>query len=111
MQKIYINKITNMVEQILKEAEGENFNEDYFPTCYMVEDIEENIKSYNIRYNKEERIFEVVEGLPERNEVEIIPKVSAIDIENLKKENEDIKREKDELAARLKKIENLLNVE
>lgn len=102
MQKIFINKITNMVEQILKEEEGEELTEDYFPSCYMVEDFEEKIKGYNLRYNKEEGVFEVVEGLPAMDKVEIIKQPTTEDYNVLKEENENLKN-------RLDNIEKMLN--
>lgn len=85
MNKVFCNKETNMVEQILKEQEGEVIGKDYFPACYMIEDLEEKINSYNLRYNKEIEDFEVVEGIPPRDEV-IVEKVPSN--EELKKENE-----------------------
>lgn len=102
MQKVFINKSTNMVEQILKE-EGEIIGEDYFPNCYMIEDIEENINGYNLRYNKEEKKFEVVEGMLAREEVIVIKQPTAEDIKKLQNEN-------DALKSRLEKLEELLNV-
>lgn len=101
MQKIFINKDTNMVEQILKEEVGEELREDYFPSCYMVEDEEENIKGYNLRYNKEEGIFEVVEGILPFAEVNITKQPTPEDYDNLKKENKELK-------DRLDNIENLI---
>lgn len=101
MQKIFINKETNLVEQILKEEEGEVITEDYFPSCYMIEDLEEDIKGYNLRYNKEEGVFEVVEGLPAMDEVEIIKQPTTEDYNALKEENKELK-------DRLDNIENLI---
>lgn len=103
MNKVFCNKETNMVEQILKEMEGEHIGEDYFPSCYLVEDEEEQINSYNLRYNKDKGTFEVVEGIPEREEVKIIKKAKTEDLEKLKNENE-------ELRAKIEKIEKLLNL-
>lgn len=102
MQKIFINKENNMVEQILKEEEGEKIREDYFPTCYMVEDLEEKINGYNLRYNKEAKKFEIVEGIQARDEVVVIKQPTLEEIQNIKKENEDLK-------SRLEKIENMLS--
>lgn len=103
MQKIFINKDTDMVEQILKE-EGEELREDYFPSCYMVEDLEEKIKGYNLRYNKEEGIFEVVEGLPAFAEVNIIKQPTPEDYNALKKENEELKDRLDNIENIIKQI-------
>lgn len=104
MQKIYINKETNIVEQILKEENGEEFGEDYFPACYMVEDLEEKIKGYNLRYNKEEGIFEVVEGVLAFAEVEVIKKPTTEDYNALKKENEELKSRLDNIENMIKQI-------
>lgn len=101
MQKIFINKETDLVEQILKEEEGEYLTEDYFSNCYMVEDIEENIKGYNLRYNKKEEVFEVVEGLPAMDKVEIFKQPTTEDYNALKEENKELK-------DRLDNIENLI---
>lgn len=103
MQKVFINKNTNMVEQILKE-EGEELKEDYFPSCYMVEDEEEKIKGYNLRYNKEKGIFEVVEGILPFVEVDIIKKPTQEDYNNLKKENEELKERLDNIENLIKQI-------
>ena len=103
MNKVFCNKETNLVEQILKELEGEHIGEDYFPNCYMIEDKEEKINTYNLRYNKEEGLFEVVEGLEEKDTVITIKKPDTEDLEKLKNEN-------DELRAKIEKIEKLLNI-
>ena len=103
MQKIFINKETNMVEQILKEMEGEVIPADYFSNCYVIEDQEEKINAYNLKYNKETKMFEVVEGIPAREEVIVIKQPTAEEIQEIKKENEDLK-------ARMEKLEELLNV-
>lgn len=103
MQKVFINKNTNMVEQILKE-EKEEIREDYFPNCYMIEDLEENIKGYNLRYNKEEGIFEVVEGLPAMDEVIVIKQPTAEDYNALKEENKELKDRLDNIENIIKEI-------
>lgn len=90
-----------MVEQILEVREGEIISDDYFPNCYAIEDIEGSISTYNLRYNKETREFEVVEGIPARDEVEIIKAPTAEDYNNLKQENEELK-------SRLDNIENII---
>lgn len=101
MQKVFINKTTNMVEQILKEEEGEEIREDYFPSCYMVDDPEEKINAYNLKYNKETEEFTEVDGLSAFAEVEIIKQPTQEDYNALKKENEELKE-------RLDNIENLI---
>lgn len=103
MNKVFCNKDTDMVEQILEVKEGEVIGEDYFPNCYMIEDFEGKINAYNLRYNKETKEFEVVEGLAERDEVIVIKQPTSEEIQEIKKENEDLK-------ARMEKLEELLNV-
>lgn len=100
MQKIFINKETNMVEQILKVESYEELSDDYFPNCYPIEDALNKINGYNLRYNKGTERFEEVEGLLAKDEVEIIEKNE--DIKQLKEENEDLKN-------RIEKLENLVN--
>ena len=101
MQKIYINKETNMVEQILKVESENELPDNYFPTCYAILDIDNNINGYNLRYNLETKEFEVIEGIPAKDEVVIDKAPSIEDFKNLKEENEELKN-------RLDKIENLI---
>lgn len=103
MNKVFINKDSNMVEQILEIREGEIIPDDYFPNCYAVEDMEGKINAYNLRYNNETKEFEVVEGLPAKEEGIVIKQPAVEDFQELKNENEDLK-------ARLDKLEQLLNV-
>lgn len=101
MQKVFINKETNMVEQILREEEGEEIREDYFSNCYMVEDPDDKVNGYNLKHNKQTEKFEVVEGLPAFAEVEVINQPTPEDYNTLKKENEELK-------DRLDNIENMI---
>lgn len=103
MNKVFINKETDMVEQILEIREGEIIADDYFSNCYAIEDVEGKINAYNLRYNKETKEFETVEGIPPKDEVTIIKQPTAEEIQEIKKENEDLK-------ARMEKLEELLNV-
>lgn len=103
MNKVFINKETDMVEQILEIREGEIIPDDYFSNCYAIEDMEGNINAYNLKYNKEIKKFEVVEGLKAKDEVVVIKQPTLEDFQELKNENEDLK-------ARLEKLEKLLNV-
>lgn len=101
MNKVYCNKETDMVEQILEIREGEIIPDDYFPNCYAIEDIEEKVNAYNLKYNKETKEFEVVEGIPAKAEVVIEKTPTAEDFNNLKQENEELK-------SRLDKLESLI---
>ena len=104
LNKVFCNKETNMVEQILKEEEGEIIREDYFPNCYMIEDLEGRINAYNLRYNKETKEFEVVEGLPAIDIPIVIRTPTSEDFNNLKQENEELKDRLDNLEALIKRI-------
>lgn len=103
MQKIFVNKDTNMVEQILKVESYDELPDNYFNNCYSVIDEEEKINAYNLRYNKETNEFEIVEGLKAKDEAIVEETLSKEDYNNLKKENEDLK-------SRIEKLEELLNV-
>lgn len=101
MQKIYINKKTDMVEQILYVESVDELPDDYFSTCYAVLDEEDKINAYNLKYNKETNEFEIIEGLSPKDDVEIIKQPTAEDYNNLKQENEELKN-------RLDNLENLI---
>lgn len=112
MNKVYVNKDTNMVEQILKVGSCDELPDDYFSNCYAVMDEEEKINGYNLKYNKETKEFEIVAGMKAKDEVVVIGINSNDyeDIEQLKKENEELKKENEDVKARLEKLEDLLNV-
>lgn len=101
MQKVFINKDTNIVEQILKVNTENELSDNYFSNCYAAIDKEDNINAYNLKYNKETKEFEVVEGIPAKDEVVIDKAPSIEDFKNLKEENEELKN-------RLDKLENLI---
>ena len=108
MNKVFINKDTDIVEQILEVKTIDELPDDYFSSCYSVIDEEDKINAYNLKYNKETKEFEVVEGLPPRDEVEIIKQPSAEDYNNLKQENEDLKDRVEKLEGLIDKV--VLNV-
>lgn len=97
MKKIFINKESNMVEQILEVKSHDELPDDYFSSCYAVIDEEGVVNGYNVKYDKELKQFEVIEGMPAIDYPEVIPS----DVENLKKENA-------ELIERVTKLENAL---
>ena len=103
MNKVFINKETNMVEQILPIQTEDELPDDYFPNCYPVIDREGKINAYNLRYNKDTKEFEIVEGVPAMAKVKVIKQPTVEDFNNLKEENEELK-------TRLEKLEELLNV-
>lgn len=100
MNKIFCNKETDIVEQILEIREGEVIADDYFSNCYAVDDLEEKVNGYNLRYNKEIKEFEVVEGLNAKDEVVVLKAPTTEDYNNLKEENKDLK-------SRIQSLENL----
>lgn len=95
MQKIFINKETNMVEQILEVNSEDELPDDYFKGCYSFLDYNDKINAYNLKYNKETKEFEVIEGI-KPFDIPVIEEKS-----NLEKENE-------ELRSRLEKLEEIL---
>lgn len=103
MNKVYINKETDMVEQILNIKTYDELPDDYFDNCYAVIDEEGIINAYNIRFNKEIEEFEVVEGMKEKDEVVVIKQPTVDDFQELKSENEDLK-------SRLEKLEQAFNI-
>lgn len=103
MNKVYCNKETDLVEQIINIDVDTRWQENWFPNCYVVDDPNNEINTYNLRYNKETKEFEIVEGLKPKEEVIVIKQPTVEDFNNLKEENEDLK-------ARMEKLEELLNV-
>lgn len=110
MQKIFINKETDMVEQILPVMTADELPDDYFSNCYAVMDYEDKINAYNLKYNKETEVFELVEGLPAKDEVIVEKNPSLEDFNNLKQENEELKNRLDNLENFIKKSMNLSEV-
>lgn len=99
MNKVFINKETNMVEQILKVETNDELPDDYFPNCYGVIDEEEKVNTYNLRYNKETKKFDVIEGLKAIDEVVVIKQPTAEEIRQIKEENEELKSRLDNLET------------
>ena len=104
MNKVFINKETDMVEQILSVKTEDELPDNYFSNCYAVLDKEDKIKTYNLKYNKETKEFTEVEGIKPFDIPEVIEKVT-------NEEFLQLKSEKEELEKRLEKLESLLNVE
>lgn len=110
MNKVFINKDTDIVEQILEVKTIDELSDDYFSSCYSVIDEEGKINAYNLRYNKESKIFEIVEGIPPKDEVIVIRQPTLEDIQALRKENVRLNQEKLDLEERIKNIEEVLNI-
>lgn len=109
MQKIYLNKETHVVEQIIKEDYDhfDSYNNDTFgESFYMVIDADNIINGYNVRYNKELLQFEI---LPEVKSYEVKsytesyvePNETQIQIEELKKENKLLNEKFDKILILL----------
>lgn len=110
MNKVFINKDTDMVEQIFEVKTIDELPDDYFSNCYSVIDEEGKINAYNLKYNKATKIFEVIEGMPPKYEVIVIKQPTLEDIKNLRKENVRLNQEKFNLEERIKNIEEVLNI-
>ena len=100
MNKVYCNKETDIVEQIINIDVDTRWDENWFPNCYVVDDPENKVQTYNLKYNKEIVDFEIVEGKAEKDVAEVIPSANE-KIEALEKENTDLK-------ARLEKLESAI---
>lgn len=98
MNKVYCNKETDMVEQIINIDVDTRWDENWFSNCYIVDDHENKISTYNLKYNKEKEIFEIVEGLNPKDAVEVTPSANE-KIEALEKENADLKDRLDKLES------------
>ena len=99
MNKIFVNKDTDMVEQILKVETHDELPDDYFPNCYAIIDEGEEVDTYNLKYNKDLEKFEVVEGIPAKDEVTVEKAPTTEDFNNLKQENEELKSRLDNLET------------
>lgn len=88
-----------MVEQILKVETYDELQDNYFSNCYVFNDENDIISSYNLKYNKETRKFEVIEGILAKDEVIVERNFNLEDFNNLKKENEDLKNRLDNLET------------
>lgn len=108
MNKIYCNKETNMVEQILKVKSSDELPDEYFDNCYAVIDELDKVNAYNLRYNNETKDFEVIVDIPAFDEVVVENSPTKEDYDNLKKENEDLKKENEDVKNRLDKLESLI---
>ncbi|MDU7085926.1 MAG: hypothetical protein E6344_19755 [Clostridium sp.] len=101
MNKVYCNKETDFVEQIINIDVDTRWEENWFPNCYVVDDPDNEINTYNLRYNKETKEFEIVEGIPPKDEVIV---EEAISNEDLKKENEILQNKITAMQAALDEI-------
>lgn len=105
MQKIYLNKETNVVEQIIKEDYDhfDSYNDDTFgESFYMVVDADNIINGYNVRYNKELLQFEILPEVKSHTESYVEPNETQIQINELKEENKLLNEKLDKILELLK---------
>lgn len=105
MQKIYLNKETNVVEQIIKEDYDhfDSYNDDTFgESFYMVVDADNIINGYNVRYNKELLQFEILTEVKSHTESYVEPNETQIQINELKEENKLLNEKLDKILELLK---------
>ncbi|MPM61941.1 hypothetical protein SDC9_108805 [bioreactor metagenome] len=95
MQKVYVNKATNMVDQILPIDENTNYPDDYYSWCYAVLDPNNQITTYDQRYNLDTKEFEKVDDYIEPENIIIPSKEEEIlnTIEKLKVKNTELVNE------------------
>lgn len=95
MNKVYVNKETNLVEQIINIDVNTRWSKDWFPWCYIVDDENNSLKHHGYKYNLETEQFEEIEGYEEP--VTIIEK-------SQNEKVEDMLAQRDNEIAELKKM-------
>ncbi|MGG7176191.1 hypothetical protein ACQPU1_01260 [Clostridium paraputrificum] len=100
MQIILVNKENDyIVEHIIPLREGETFKPNLYPEYYhIIEDSDNLIQEYNLRYNIETEDFEVVDGIEARPNTEVLPSTMEVIKENLNEKDEEILNLKSALA-------------
>ncbi|MGV2685129.1 hypothetical protein GNF82_12090 [Clostridium perfringens] len=88
MQKVFINKGTNVVEQILPITNIEEYPDNYFEWCYSILDEEDKVKSYDLRYNLDSKCFEKIENYEEFETVVLPSNFERLSEQLVKKEEE-----------------------
>lgn len=96
MNKVFVDKTTNVVSQIINIDKDPRWSEDWFSWCYVVDDPDNKINSYGYTYNLETKKFEEIKGYKEP-EVIIEEKQEVQDIQDLKKELEMTQRALNEI--------------
>ena len=113
MNKVYVNKETNLVEQIINIDVNTRWSKDWFPWCYIVDDENNSLKHHGYRYNLETEKFEEIEcyeeppTIIEKSQNEKIQDMQIMMMEK-DKEIEDLKHMIKQLAeTNRNEIENL----
>lgn len=88
MNKVFCNKETNLVEQIINIDIDETFEESWFPWCYVVDDPDNSLKHHGYIYNIDTKKFEEIEGY---EEPEVIIEPSKVEV--VEKKTNDLETE------------------
>lgn len=88
MQKICINIMDDMVNQIFNIEDYPEFRAEDYPYCYVVDDRLDEIKHYGYRYNKELEVFEEVKDYEESETI-----IEPSKVEVVEKKTEDLQME------------------
>lgn len=112
MQKIYIEKSTNNVSQVIKDFyEGFNqYDQNTFGDLYYMIEIEEEEKgldSVNFAYSPDTKTFKAIEPIIYEVIEEVKDDVKTV--LELQKENEQLKEELTSLKSEFDKIKELIN--
>ena len=67
-----------MVEQIINVDVDKRFDENWYPNCFVVDDENNEVNGYNLRYHPFKKRFEVVPGIEPMPEVVFIPSETEI---------------------------------
>ena len=111
MQKIYLNKETNIVEQIIKEDYDhfESYTDETFgDKFYMVEDLESEVDGYSYIYDLESLKFKRVTETKEFKESVVEPSETQIQIKELKEENKNLNNKLDLILQQQLEMQNYI---
>lgn len=89
MQKIVIDNNSNQVMHIINLDIDDTFYEEWYPGCYIIDDVDNSINSYGLIYNKELNRFEEIENYKEEV-CEVLPSDTEILTNELQKKDEEI---------------------
>ena len=111
MQKIYLNKETNIVEQIIK-ADYDHFdsynNETFGDNFYMVVDLESVVDGYNYVYDLESLKFKRIIETKQLKKSVVEPSETQIQIKELKEENKNLNNKLDLILQQQLEMQNYI---
>ena len=111
MQKIYLNKETNIVEQIIK-ADYDHFdsynNETFGDNFYMVVDLESVVDGYNYVYDLESLKFKRIIETKQLKKSVVEPSETQIQIKGLKEENKNLNNKLDLILQQQLEMQNYI---